>query len=105
MKSTMSKMLNPQHCNNWKFSLVCIYVNTHSLDVIHMHKCFVVSLAKHKAKQTRFLVSHEPISKFRCGQAVIFIIHHSALALLRDDQKLICNARGKKGCGHRHQSQ
>ena len=23
-KHHMFKMLNPQHCNNWKFSLVCI---------------------------------------------------------------------------------
>ena len=33
---------------------------------------------QYKARQTRFIVSHQPLSQFACGQAVI--IHYSLLA-------------------------
>ena len=35
-----------------------------------------ISTVHNKARQTRFIVSHQPLTQFACGQVSLFIIHY-----------------------------
>ena len=49
-----------------------------------------------KARQTRFIVSHQPLSRFACGRMVI--IHYSLLANAVYTRQIYCAMTIKSGC-------